>query len=320
MDLVEKLKNVPTGTKLHSPLFKDPITFVRINTHCRFQIICRTSASETIEFDNKGYFTVETASQNCMLFPTPEMTWENYRYIKDKQLIAVSINGKYAYIGCAKGGFYTTSIICYWRINLTTGFVENNTGMPFNEIISDKDIPLINELINDRGYIIGDNGLIKTFKKGDIVVSAGSCVAIVDHIGEFGSFNDVVYYQCCLDYHGELTVKTEVGIGRACGCKYASTQDQERILKKLHEHRYILDGDTVVKKRFDPKTFEPYQKVLVRSTPSAHWRCTFFSHMINGMAVCSSDNWPYCIPYKLNEHLRGKTDDCKDFYKWWENN
>ena len=111
-----------------------------------------------------------------------------------------------------------------------------------------------------------------------------------------------------------------MGVGRACDCKYASTHDQERILKKLHEHAFMLDGDTVVKKRFNPKTLEGFQKVLVRSTPSAHWKCTFFSHMSNGMAVCSSDNWPYCIPYKLNEHLRGKTDDCKDFYKWWENN
>ena len=157
------------------------------------------------------------------------------------------------------------------------------------------------------------------FKKGDIVVSGGGCIAIVDHVGEFGSYNDVIHYQCCLDSYGDLIIKTDVGIGHACDCKYAPTYDQERILKKLHEQGYVLDGDTVIKKRFDPKSFEGYQKVLVRSTPSAHWRCTFFSHMINGIAMCSSDNWPYCIPYKGNEHLRGKTDDCDDFYKWWEN-
>ena len=164
-----------------------------------------------------------------------------------------------------------------------------------------------------------DWSIFTKFKKGDIILSAGrGCIAIVDHVGEFGSYSDVVYYQCCLDCHGEFNFGVDVGVGRACDCRYASIQDQERILKKLHEQGYVLNDDTVVKKRFNPKSFEPYQKVLVRSTPSAHWRCTFFSHMINGMAMCSCDNWPYCIPYKLNEHLCGKTDDCKDFYKWWE--
>ena len=42
--------------------------------------------------------------------------------------------------------------------------------------------------------------------------------------------------------------------------------------------------------------------------------------MTGDTAVCSGDNWYYCIPYKLNEHLAGKTDDCDDFYKWWRDN
>ena len=164
-----------------------------------------------------------------------------------------------------------------------------------------------------------DWDLFTKFKKGDIILSGGrGCIAIVDHVGEFGSHNDVIYYQCYLNYHGDFKVGVDVGVGRACDCRYASIHDQERILRKLNEQGFVLDGDTVVKKKFDPKTLEPFQKVLVRSTPSAHWRCTFFSHMINGMAMCSSDNWPYCIPYENNEHLAGKSDDCDEFYQWWK--
>lgn len=159
------------------------------------------------------------------------------------------------------------------------------------------------------------------FKKGDIILSAsGVCVAIVDHVGEFGNFKDVVYYQCCLNSCGDFTVGIDMGVGRVIDCKIASTHDKERILKKLHEHGYILKDDTVVKKRFDPKTFEPYQKVLVRSSLTNNWRCTLFSHMTGNTAICSGDNWFYCIPYRGNEHLRGTSEDCIDFYKWWENN
>ena len=164
-----------------------------------------------------------------------------------------------------------------------------------------------------------DWSIFTKFKKGDIIVSSGGCIAIVDHVGEFGSYNDVIYYQCCIGSRPDFTVGIDVGVGRACDCKYATTHDQERILRKLNEHGFVLDGDTVVKKKFDPQTFEPFQKVLVRSTIVSNWRCTFFSHMGSDKAICSGDNWPYCIPYEKNEHLRGTMNDCDDFYKWWEN-
>ena len=28
--------------------------------------------------------------------------------------------------------------------------------------------------------------------------------------------------------------------------------------------------------------------------------------------------WAQCIPYEGNEHLLGKTDDCDEYYKTWE--
>ena len=408
MNLTEILKNVPSGTKMYSPLFKEPITFVRVTNKCRFPIMCRTSASETIEFDSRGYFLVETASQNCMIFPTPEMTWDGYEYVPDGALIICKRDDKITQIACSKGGWTNdSSMPSYWWYDFEDGELCDETCcFWYDSVATLEELATIDELLAEKGYLFANKKLekIKTFKKGDIIVddigiialfdsvkegskpdvivyqairrtngniivktdtgigythrarratreeedlffdsltkagycwngeevvpvfkkgdiimSEGGCIAIVDHIGEYGSFKDVVYYQCCLNYHGELTVKVDVGVGRMCNCKYAYTHDQERILKKLHEHAFVLDGDTVVKKKFNPKTLEGFQKVLVRSTPSAHWRCTFFSHMINGMAMCCSDNWPYCIPYKGNEHLRGTSNDCDAFYKWWEN-
>ena len=78
MNLVEKLKNVPEGTTMYSPLFRDPITFVRINEGAPYPIICKTIVGELFVLTQEGYYTKETAPQNCMLFPTPEMTWDNY--------------------------------------------------------------------------------------------------------------------------------------------------------------------------------------------------------------------------------------------------
>ena len=78
MNLVEKLRNFTEGTKMYSPLFKDPVTFVGINEGAPYPIICKTIVGEIFVLTQEGYYTKETAPQHCMLFPTPEMTWDNY--------------------------------------------------------------------------------------------------------------------------------------------------------------------------------------------------------------------------------------------------
>ena len=59
-------------------------------------------------------------------------------------------------------------------------------------------------------------------------------------------------------------------------------------------------------------TFEPFQRVLVRSTENQAWSTSFFSHeqhSEDGLEyVCGGQSWNYCIPYEGNEHLLGTTD------------
>ena len=73
--------------------------------------------------------------------------------------------------------------------------------------------------------------------------------------------------------------------------------------------------------KFDPKAFEPFQKVLVRDYTDAPWTIDFFSYRfdkiknIRGLKYC----WVYCIPYNVDtKHLVGKVQDCPEYYKWWE--
>ena len=83
--------------------------------------------------------------------------------------------------------------------------------------------------------------------------------------------------------------------------------------------------------RFDPKTFQPFDKVLARCTES-EWMPTFFGFIIdtnkkdphspflNGeRAVCVDIGYHQCIPYnKETKHLVGTLNDCPEYYKWWE--
>ena len=53
-------------------------------------------------------------------------------------------------------------------------------------------------------------------------------------------------------------------------------------------------------------SFEPFQKVLVRDSKDENWRCTFFSHLENGVYYCGNRYWKNCIPYnEETKHLVG---------------
>ena len=77
--------------------------------------------------------------------------------------------------------------------------------------------------------------------------------------------------------------------------------------------------DTKVEK-FDTKTLHPFDKVLVRDE-DGYWVAAIFSHIDDSIhsAVCCGDFGEQCIPYnEETKNLIGTTDDCPEFYKWWE--
>ena len=80
------------------------------------------------------------------------------------------------------------------------------------------------------------------------------------------------------------------------------------------------------KDRFNPKTLKPFDKVLVRLTKDCIWNATFFSHYDKEVnwgcypfVTTSCKSYDKCIPYNdETKHLVGTSDDCPDYYKWWE--
>lgn len=74
--------------------------------------------------------------------------------------------------------------------------------------------------------------------------------------------------------------------------------------------------------RFDPKTLQPFDKVLARVDKNTDWFATFFSHIDDsiGRVCCSWYSWKQqCIPYNdETKNLVGTRDDCPEYYKWWE--
>ena len=74
------------------------------------------------------------------------------------------------------------------------------------------------------------------------------------------------------------------------------------------------------KVKFDPKTLQPFDKVLVYDICEG-WACTLFSHIRESEYPysTSSGSFKICIPYNNDtKHLLGTTDEAPEFYRYWE--
>ena len=77
------------------------------------------------------------------------------------------------------------------------------------------------------------------------------------------------------------------------------------------------------KDMFDPKTLQPFDKVLVRDSCSCPWRCAFYSHTRKNITMLKyvADNgvYEYCIPYNEDtKHLVGMDEEAPEYYRYWE--
>ena len=81
----------------------------------------------------------------------------------------------------------------------------------------------------------------------------------------------------------------------------------------------------IKKPKFDPKTFQPFDKVLIkRGTESYYlWFPDFISlppNDIDETIFCmNTDDVVMAIPYnEETKHLVGTTDEAPEFYRYWE--
>ena len=76
------------------------------------------------------------------------------------------------------------------------------------------------------------------------------------------------------------------------------------------------------KEKFDPKTLQPYDKVLVRDGEAYMWKPTLLSYINNAIIypyVCTNSSYRYCIPYNDDtKYLAGTKEEASEYYRYWE--
>ncbi len=78
--------------------------------------------------------------------------------------------------------------------------------------------------------------------------------------------------------------------------------------------------------RFDPKTLQPFDKVLIRDRGKSLWQPALFAQFeIEDMFpvkiipddICCA--YEYVVPYNEDtKHLIGTKDEASEYYRWWE--
>ena len=86
--------------------------------------------------------------------------------------------------------------------------------------------------------------------------------------------------------------------------------------------KFVRFWDKPKVEKFDPNTLQPFDKVLgFYEVEGGSWECALFSHLneTKCSVVCTGIIYNKCIPYnEETKHLVGTSDDCPEYYKWWE--
>ena len=113
--------------------------------------------------------------------------------------------------------------------------------------------------------------------------------------------------------------------GRMTGTIFALYEEVYEVKNPLGNEFSIdfisQDNYELLPNKFDPKTLQPFDKVLARDSEEQSWEACIYSHMNeceNYPFTASLIKWRYCIPYNNDtKHLVGKIDEAPEFYRYW---
>lgn len=284
INIAELLKDCPKGMELDCTMY-DNVTLIQVQEDNIYPIKIETPDGSTV-LTKYGGVSYNKLSK-CIIFPKGKTTWEGFHKPFEDGDVVISDHGD---IHISKDN---SSSYCCKRQNYFDATIT--THVKFDRLATEEEKQKLFDAIKDNGYKW--NAETKTleklvkpkFKVGDIIQDiTGICKVKITEV----NVEDKCYLYKSLNING---------IG---GITFNRQDDWE-----------------LVPNKFDVINFKPFMKVLVRSDNSDVWECDFFSSYnpkCSNRFHCIGAWYNICIPYIGNEHLRGTTNDCDEYYKNWE--
>lgn len=308
INIAELLKDCPQGMELDCILFDNDVKVIfdgvdGINT-------CASIIKIVVIHDNNrtSHALTKYGQWNpykyakCVIFPKDKTTWNEFTppfkfkdgdiiYVKSKSILNTELVGIYKkedseliYDYCS----VSLNSKSFYHCNMC---LINKNIIDISRLATEEEKQKLFQAIKDNGYKW--NTKTKTLEK-----LAEPKFKVGDRVRN-KNYKDYIY-----------TIHDIVDKGYSA--KEIDADYPIIILFGSQEDNYEL-----VPNKFDITTLKPFDKVLMRSSNAREWTVTLYSHYNNnkfyGCGMCCDQ----CIPYEHNEHLRGTTNDCDDFYKTW---
>lgn len=292
INIARILSECPKNTKLYSPIFGDVYLYSTSPNYTVISVTLNENGKSLEPFFSDGRYT---QTGECMLFPSKEQrNWHKFQIpFKDGDIIS---NDKFVAIFY---NFIDDHLFYHCWYNKQTGEfkakIDFGIGYGYEyKYATEEERRKLFKVAKNKGYCWDpyarkiEKLIVPKFKKGDKI-------RVKNGVSEARVIEDV-----CDEFYRLVSIGTV----------------------------YFVDQDNweLVPNKFDLNTLIPFEsKVLVRHSKDNKWTGSFFSFIDRDLQshcykfVTTADkSYPMMIPYKGNEYLLGKTEDCKDFYKTWE--
>ena len=312
LNLVEILKDCPKGMELDCTMF-DNVTFAGVVENRVFPIRIIVGGGTTMVLTKYGQYTDDDFAK-CVIFPKGETTWEGFvppHKFKDGDILSYQN---------ARLSNRTIYIYRYHKRFNTSYYVSLSFDPKASLIICNKgDLALCAYDLTVR--FATEEEKQKLFK------------AIKDNGYEWNAETKTL----------KKLVKPKFKVGDKLVNRvnmYMGDLSHQCVISEITNDKYILNDGGYIhfknqdiwelapdkKHRFDPKTLQPFDRVLVRLTKDCIWNATFFSHYdkeLNwGCYPCvttSCKSYDKCIPYNdETKHILGTSEEAPEYYRYWE--
>ena len=305
IDLTQILKNCPKGWEFYSSIH-GYVYFEELNTS-KYPVIISYKNGKLECFGADGRLFLDYAGE-CVLLPSKDQRdWSKFTapwYKKESE-----------------HEFHEGDWIIY--NNDICQIVKREEG--YNKLVTIFGIE--KELVNERNLSTARLWTIQDAKDGDVLCCESGWMCIFKLLNNnkntFSSYcfmdRDKYFFNSGNECH---TLDTAYN-----GFIYPATKEQRNLLfQKIREAGYKWNNETktlekLVKHKFDPKTLQPFDKVIVKG-PDSKWVCGIFSHYDKEKFmpyICVGWFYDICIPYNDDtKHLLGTNNEAPDYYRYWE--
>ena len=345
INLVELLKDCPKGMELECALY-DNCTFDGIED-VGYNFILINTPSGRIRLSKEGCYIRHDENAKCVIFPKGKTTWEGFVppcKFKDGDIISNGIC-ICIYNGIDNGEHYG----CYVGVG-HRDFPDYFIKTPQNSYFTKENSRLANEEEKEKLFqAIKGNG----YKWDSESKTLEKLIKPVFKIGDKISLKCDDFYWDIKTIEGDWYICTngaKIHIGEQHHYELVRVEPKFKIGDKIVKNDgirifdvvlvnleyYIIQGFgsvyeipikeqdnfRLIPNKFDINTLKTFDEVLVRLTNDCVWMPKLFSHYdpkakYYPFVITEDIGYPQCIPYKGNEYLCRKTDDCNEFYKTW---